>query len=80
LSLPRGVVVVSVVYYKGNVRGLLGDVPYGYDAIVAINFAAVKFVHIDVYNRHCHHSCNIKRLEVGIASRSAFGSPLRDEG
>ena len=58
-------------------RGLLGYVLYGND--VVINFVVIEFVRVGVYNLHCHHSCDVKRLEVGIASRSVFGSTLRDE-
>jgi hypothetical protein len=32
-----------------------------------------------VYNWRCHHSCDVERLDVGIASRSVFGLPLRDK-
>ncbi len=60
-------------------RGLLGYVSYGYDAVVDVNFAVVEFVCLGVYNRRCHHSCDVKQLDVGIASRSIFGLPLRDK-
>ncbi len=57
----------------------MGYVLYGYDAVVVVNFVVVKFVRIGVYNRRCHHSCYVEWLEVGIASRSVFGLPLKDE-
>ena len=57
----------------------MGYVLYGYDAVVIVNFVVVEFVRVGVYNRRCHHSCDVERLEVGIASRSVFGSPFRDE-
>ena len=52
---------------------------YGYDAFVVVNFVVVEFVRVGVYNRRCHHSCDVERLDVGIASRSVFGLPLRDK-
>ena len=60
-------------------RGLLGYVSYGYDAVVVVNFVVVEFVRVGVYNRRCHHSCDVERLDVGIASCSVFGLPLRDK-
>jgi hypothetical protein len=43
------------------------------------NDAVVEFVCVGVYTRRCHHSCDVERLEAGIASHSIFGSPLRDK-
>ena len=60
-------------------RGLLGYVPYGNDAVVVVNFVVAEFIRVGVNDWRCHHSCDVERLEVGIASRSIFGSPLRDE-
>ena len=34
---PRDVDVFSVVIYEGSMRGVLGCVPHGYDAIIVIN-------------------------------------------
>ncbi len=53
--------------------------PYGYDVVVIVNFVFVKFVRVGVYGWRCRHSCDVERLEVGIASSSIFGLPLRDE-
>ncbi len=47
---PRDVIVVSVVDYERSMRGLLGYVPHGYDAIVVVNFVVVKFVCVGVYD------------------------------
>jgi hypothetical protein len=57
----------------------LGYVSYGYDVVVVVNVLVVKFVRVGVYNRRCPHACDVERLDVGIASRSVFGLPLRDK-
>ena len=59
--------------------GVLGYVPYGYDAVIVNNFVFDEFVHVGVYDRRCCHLCDIKQPDVGIASRSVFGLPLRDD-
>jgi hypothetical protein len=57
----------------------LGYVSYGYDAVVVVNFVFDEFVHAGVYDRGCCHFCDVEQPEVGIASCSVFGLPLRDE-
>ncbi len=57
----------------------MGYVSYGYDVVIVVNFLVVEFVRVGVYNRRCHHSCDVERLDVGIVSRSVFGLPLRDK-
>ena len=74
VTTPHGVALVG----KGNMGLLLGYVPYGYDAIVAINFVVYKFIRVGMYNWWCHF-CNVEQPEVGIASRSVFDLPLRDK-
>ena len=75
VTAPPGVVVVGVVCYERKVGLLLGYVPYGYDAIVTVNFVVYEIVRVGVYDRRCCHFCNVKQPEVGIASRSIFGLP-----
>jgi hypothetical protein len=72
---PCGDFLVSVVHYEGNARGLLGYVPYGYDAIVIINFVVDKFICVGVYDRHCCHSCNTERPD-GVNSAFTKLRPL----
>ena len=79
VTAPHGVVVVGVVCYKGNMGLLLGYVPYGYDAIITINFVVYKFVRVGMYDWRCCHFCDVEQPEVGIASRSVFDLPLRDK-
>ncbi len=79
VTTPHGVALVGVICYEENVGLLLGYVPYGYDAVVTINFVVYKFVRVGMYNWCCCHFCNVEQPEVGIASRSVFDLPLRDE-
>ena len=52
-------------------------VRHSYGAVVVVTFVAVEFVPVGVYEwRRSPHSCDVKRLKVGIASHSIFGAAL----
>ena len=57
----------------------MGYVPYGYHAVVVVDFIVVQFVRVGVYDWRCCHLCDVEQPEVGIASCSIFGLPLRGE-